>query len=186
MDKFDLIKKEIEEQIKKSEIEADYEHSQLTWKWVFKQKPKADAALQLAALAHDYDRSFPDRERSDHYDTYKQYKQAHAKKSAQIVTDLMLKYNFAPDEIKKVKYLIENHEIGGDGDLQTLTNADSLAYFNYNIPSYLKRNGKDKTRVKIQFMYNRLSDKAKELVNQIKYSNKEIESLVKKVPTKVK
>lgn len=49
----------------------------------------------------------------------------------------------------------------------------------HNIPSYLKRNGKKRTKQKIQFMYNRLSPKAKEMVNQIRFLNKKIEDLVR-------
>ncbi len=57
--------------------------------------------------------------------------------------------------------------------------ADSLAYFDYNIPSYLKRNGRERAKEKIKFMYKRLSLKAKKLVGQIDFRNKEIENLVK-------
>jgi len=174
MKQFDLIKKEIEEQLKKSEIEIDYEHSQLAWKWVLKQKPDADIPLQLAALAHDYDRSFSDRERSSYHDTYEQYKQAHAKKSAQMAADLMAKHNFSPNDIKKVKHLIENHELGGEGDLQILTDADSLAYFEGAVPFYRRMNTEDKTKSKIVFMYKRMSENARKLINKIKFEDEEL------------
>jgi len=59
-----------------------------------------------------------------------------------------------------------------------LTDADSLAYFDYNVPSYLKRNGEERAKEKIKFMYDRLSEKAKNLVKEIKYIDKTTEDLV--------
>lgn len=177
MKQFNLIKKEIERQLKKSSNEIDYEHSQLAWKWVLKQKPDADISLQLAALAHDYDRSFPEGERPNYHDTYEQYKQAHAKKSAQMVADLMMKYNFALNDIKKVSYLIENHELGGEGDLQILTDADSLAYFEDAVPFYRRTHNKEDTKSKIIFMYKRTSKNARKLIDQIKFKDEELNKL---------
>ena len=177
MKQFNLIKKEIGKQLKKSEIKIDYDHAQLTWKWILKQKPNADIPLQLAALAHDYDRSFPDRERVDNHNTYEEYKQAHAKKSAQMVADLMTKHNFAPDAIKNVRYLIENHEIGGDGDLQILTNADSLSYFEGSVPFYRQRHSEEETKDKITFMYKRTSKSIHKFIKQIKFKDKEVNKL---------
>jgi HD superfamily phosphohydrolase YqeK len=178
MKNFDLIKKEIESQLKKSELELDNEHSQLTRKWVLKQKPDADIPLQIAALAHDYERSFPNRERSESYNSYEQYKQVHAKKGAKMVADLMMKYNFSSDDIKKVKYLIENHEVGGsDGDLQILTNADSLSYFEGSVPWYRKTHSEKQTVDKIVFMYKRMSKNVRKFIEQVKFEDKELNKL---------
>ena len=57
--------------------------------------------------------------------------------------------------------------------------ADSIAYFEYNIPGYLERNGKDQTRKKIRFMYVRLHHEAKKIIEQMKFQNPQIATLVK-------
>ena len=177
MNKFDLIKKKIEDQIKLSEIEIDFMHSQLTLKWVLFLKPDADILLQIAALGHDYDRSFPDRERSKFHSTYEAYKQAHAKKSAQLIVDLMKENDFAPEEINRTRELIENHEVGGEDDLQILTDADSLAFFEGNVPSYRKTHSEEDTKSKIIFMYKRISENGKNFLNQIKFEDEELNKL---------
>lgn len=74
---------------------------------------------------------------------------------------------------------MEKHEFGGDKASDVLKEADSLAYFEYNIPSYLKRNGKERTKEKIKFMYDRLSERGKGFVNKMKFEDKRIEQLVK-------
>ena len=93
----------------------------------------------------------------------------------------MRKYNYSSEEIERVRHLVENHEFGGDVETDILTDADSLAFFDYNIPSYLKRNGEDRTKEKIKFMYSRLSNEAKVLVRKVSYSNEGILSLVNSV-----
>ncbi len=180
MENFVLIKKEIENQLKKSEFDENA-HSQLAWKWVLKQKPDADIPLQIAILAHDYERSFPDRERRENYESYEKYKQVHAEKSARMVASLMSKFNFPSDDIKKVEYLIKNHEVGGnDNDLQILTDSDSLSYFEGSVPWYRKTHSEEQTRDKIIFMYRRMSKGARKFIEQIKFEDKDLNELYQK------
>jgi hypothetical protein len=183
MNKFNVIRKKIENQLKLSEIEVDFIHSQLTWQWVLKLKPTADIPLQIAALGHDYERSFPDRERIEFYATYDEYKQAHAKKSARLIAALMTDNDFTLEEIKKTKKLIESHEIGGQGDAQILTDADSLAFFEGNARYYNVKPTGQNIKSKINFMYQRLSDNAKKLLEQIKFENQEFYILFNDVIT---
>ncbi|MFA6098804.1 MAG: HD domain-containing protein [Patescibacteria group bacterium] len=179
-DKFEIVKKKIEELTKKSVAEEDYVHSQLTWKNVLKLKTNADIALQVAALGHDIDRSFPERRvKKEDFKDYNEYKKQHSFVSAKIISELMSECHFEEKIIDKTRYLIENHEIGGGEEINVLMNADSLAFFEYNIPFYLKRNGEEKAKQKIQFMYNRLSPTAKELNSQIKFSDEQIRTLVR-------
>lgn len=174
---FDSIGEKIENQLKKSEEKTDFMHSQLTLKWVLILKPDADIPLQIAALGHDYDRSFPDRERPKFYKTYKEYKQAHAQKSARMISDLMKIGGFTPGEINRTRKLIENHEVGGDGDLQILTDADSLAFFEWNIPYYRKAHSEEDTKNKIIFMYERMSKNGRVFLGQIKFEDEELKRL---------
>ncbi|MEI6774878.1 MAG: hypothetical protein WCL18_09225 [bacterium] len=64
--------------------------------------------------------------------------------------------------------------------------ADSLAYFEYNIPTGLKRNGIARTKAKMKFMYARLSsNKAKELVHHMCFDDPHITQLVKEVISEI-
>ncbi len=186
MDKFDLIKKEIEELTKNSFVKEDYIHSQSVWKWVLKLKPDADIALQIAALGHDIDRSFPERRiKREDFESYDEYKKKHSLMAAKIVCELLKKFDFEKETIKKVKSLIEKHEVGGEGDVEILKEADSITFFEYNLPFYRKSHTLQETKDKIKFMYGRLSKKAKQLINQIKFKDHGIDELFKETISKI-
>ncbi len=84
-------------------------------------------------------------------------------------------------DFDKVKYLVEHHEMGGNPETEILKEADSLTFFEYNLPFYRKTHTLEETKDKIKFMYTRLSEKAKKLVNQTKFEDKEIDELFKSV-----
>lgn len=180
MSKFDLIKKEILEILPNSPLDFEPTHAELVLKWVLKLKPDADEALQIAALSHDIDRAITGITEKDlkDYSKIDEFKKEHSIRSANIIGEILKKHDYPKTIISEVKRLVENHEFGGNYEAEILKDADSIAYFDYNIPSYLKRNGRERTKNKIQFMYNRLSNDAKKLVDQIKFSDKEIEELV--------
>jgi hypothetical protein len=150
---------------------------------VLKLKPDADEALKIAALSHDIDRAATKLTEKDlkgvmNPDNYAAYKKEHSMRSARFICKLLEKHDYPKSITQKVKHLVENHEFGGDEETNILMDADSIAYFEYNIPSFLKRNGEDKTKKKIRFMYERMSVRAKNLVNKIEYKDKKIASLV--------
>ena len=177
--KFDLVKKEIEEIMPNSPLKFDPIHSELTLKWVLKLRPHADEALKIAALAHDIDRAITSITEKDLKDFSKihEFKKEHAIRSAKFTSDIMKKHDYDNETIEKVKQLIEVHEEGGDEEETTLMEADSISYFDYNIDHYFERYGREKTKNKIQFMYKRLSEKARDLVKQIKFKDENISAL---------
>jgi len=186
MNKLGLVKKEIEEILKNSDCtnladrEKDPNHSKLTHEWVLKLKPNADDALQIAALGHDIDRAIEKRRvKKENFKDYDEYKKEHAKESAKITCELLEKHKFDKDFIKKVKFLIENHEVGGSTEVDILKEADSLSFFNWDIYFYLKDRGVEKTREKIRFMYKRLSQGARSLVGQVDFKDKKVADLIK-------
>jgi len=181
MGKFDLLKKDVEELLLKSPILFDPKHAELTLKWLLKFKPDADEALMISAFAHDIERAVTGITEKDlkDYSKIHEFKKEHSKRSAKIAIEMMKKYEYDEQTIEKVKHLIEAHEEGGDEEQTILMEADSLAYFDYNIPHYFERYGKERTKGKIQFMYKRLPQKAKDLVNQIKFENEEIKDLLR-------
>ncbi|MEK6757790.1 MAG: HD domain-containing protein [Nanoarchaeota archaeon] len=181
MTKFELIKKEIESILPNSPLDFELKHSKLVLKWALNLKPNADGALKIAALSHDIDRAITKITEKDLKDFSKidEFKKEHSIRSAEFICNILKKHNYPQKIIDKVKHLVENHEFGGDEESNILMDADSLAYFDYNIPSYLKRNGAGRTKEKIKFMYKRMSAKAKKLVNQIKFKDQEIARLIK-------
>lgn len=181
MPDFNLLRKEVETILPKSPLDFELIHSGLVLKWVLKLKPDADEALKIAALAHDIDRAITGITEKDlmDYSKINEFKKEHAIRSAKFIGGIMKKYGYPEETIAKVKHLVENHESGGDEESNILMNADSLAYFDYNIPSYLKRNGEERAKEKIRFMYNRLSPEAQKLLTKIEFSNPEIDKLVK-------
>ncbi len=182
MTSFESVKNEIELILPKSPLDFELVHAQLVLKFVLELKPDADEALKIAALAHDIDRAITgitEKDLSD-YSKINEFKKDHALRSAQFIVNILQRHGYTDDIIAKVEHLVENHEVGGDDESDILMNADSLAYFDYNIPSYLKRNGEERTIEKIIFMYKRLSPKAQKLVAQINYSDPEIIELIKK------
>lgn len=180
MTKFNLVKREVGKLTKKSFVKEDYIHSQNVWKWTLKLKPDADIALQIAALGHDIDRSFPERRiKRENFESYDEYKKQHASVSAKIMNELLRKFNFDKKIIDKVGLLVENHEVGGKGDVEILKEADSITFFEYNLPFYRETHTLRETKDKIKFMYKRLSVKAQKLINQIKFKDEFFSELIR-------
>lgn len=181
MNKFELIKKEIWSIIPKSPIESDLMHSKLVLKWVLKLHPSASEELQIAAVGHDIDRAISKitEKNLDYYSKIKEFKKEHAIRSAKYICEILKKYEYPKEKINKIKYLVENHECGGNHEANILMSADSLAYFEYNIPLYSKNYGEQAAIEKCKFMYERLSEDAKKLVKKIEYEDKTIANIVK-------
>lgn len=182
MQNLEKLEKEIKEIISKSSVKTDLAHALSTKKWIIKLKPDADIALLIAALAHDIERGVePDyyNKTKEKFDNYEEHKRIHSEKSAKIIVELLEKYKFDEDIIKKVERLVLNHEIGGDSESDLLMDADSISFFEENFVQYYEKYGEDKARKKIRFMYDRMSKKAQKLVQCIKYDNSELDSIFK-------
>ena len=174
--KFELLRKKIEEIIINSPLDFDLMHAKLVFKWVLKLKPDADEPLKIAALAHDIERGVTGITEKDLKDNSKleEFKREHAMRSAKIITEMMERHGYDKETVHKVRFLVEKHEEGGDEETNLLMEADSLAFFEYNIPFKLKRDGKEKIIKKIRFMYLRLSETGKKLVKEMKFKDDEI------------
>ena len=169
---------EIKEIIKGSSFKMDPAHSETVLENLLTLNPEADDAEQIAALAHDIDRSMNDiRIKREDYDDYDKYKQDHALKSAEVICGILEKAGYDETIVNKVRRLVENHEVGGEEDTERLKEADSLTFFQVNIPYYQETHPPQEVKDKIRFMYTRLSDEAKKMVKGIDYP-KEIRSLV--------
>ncbi len=187
MSKFQEVKEEILKTLKKSPLDFEPVHAKLVHKWVLVLKPDASEALQIAALSHDIDRAITGiTERDlDDFSKIDDFKKEHSLRSAKFISEILTRYNYNQEVIDKVSDLVSKHEFGGDEESDILKDADSIAYFEYNIPSYLKRNGRDRAKEKIKFMYKRSPDKVKEIVEKLEFSD-EVSSLVQEAILEVK
>ncbi len=183
-DKFKKAKAEIEATIKKSPIVSDFTHANKTLQWLLVLKPDADEALQLAALAHDIERGVTGITDSNLKDmnSYDKRRGEHSERSADFSAEILKKHGFDEEFINRVVDFIKKHEIGGDEESNVLKDADSIAYFDYNIPGYLKRNGLEKARFKIKYMFERVSSpKAKEIIVNLNSKDPKTKRLVEEM-----
>lgn len=106
----------------------------------------------------------------------------HEEKGAEIITEFLKKEGANQTLIKKVKLLISRHEEGGNEEQDFLKDADSLSFFENNIPSFLKKareQGKENIKKKFDWMFNRISSKNAKQIAKPWYEKavKELEKL---------
>ncbi len=180
MDNISLVKQKIEKVIKGSTVPEDPIHSKNTLEWLLKLLPDASESLKIAALGHDIERAIEKRKvrRRDYID-YDAFKDAHALNSANILTETLQSCNIDKIMIDEVFYLVRHHEIGGSTLVDVLKDADSISYFDVNLPHYFLRNTLQETKRRCSWGYKRLSEKGKIIVANLNYQNKEITSLLK-------
>ncbi len=182
MDKIDCAKQKIRAVIAGSRVPEDPGHADNTLEWLLRLEPKADEALQLAALAHDIDRAVEEIKvkRAD-FDDYDVFKAAHARHSAQLLRPILTTCGVAGDIVDKACRLVEIHEVGGDPEADLLKDADAISYFDVNLPLYYQREGWGETQRRSRWGYRRLSPRAQEIVKGIKYEDEDLISLMKAV-----
>lgn len=181
MDKIQEIEKEIKKIISKSKVKIDLKHALSTQIWLVRLKPDVSDYLKVAALGHDIERALDknyDAKRKNKFDNYIEHKKLHSQKSSEFMIKLLMKHNFDKDFIKKVSNVVLKHEFGGDRDSNLLLNADSLSFFDINLPNYYEVNGEVNTRKKINFMFDRMSKKGQELVKKsFKYEDETLNKI---------
>lgn len=180
MDKISLVKRKIEGVIKGSSVPEDPIHSINTLEWLLKLMPYANESLKIAALGHDIERAIEKRKvRRQDYKDFDAFKDAHALNSANILAEIMQAYDIDKKMIDEVFSLVRYHETGGTDHVDILKDADSISYFEVNLPLYFVRNNLKETKRRCLWGYRRLSDQGKKIVAELKYQNKEIKSLLK-------
>ncbi len=147
-------------------LRFELNHALNVIEWLLQLSPAAAPELQLAALLHDCDRFFPERQiTKEGYrlpDQYDNYKREHSKNSARIALELIAETDFGGDR-EIISQTIILHEFGGSPESNLLKDCDSLSFFDQNLIDYFQRNSTDATRHKISFMYGRMSAEAKQL-----------------------
>ena len=153
----------ISELIAGSTVPEDPRHSTNTLEWLLKFEPDADDALQLAALGHDIDRAVEVSKvlRADFSD-YDDFKAAHARHSAEMLLEILQQCGVGdPTLADELSRLVCLHEVGGDARSDLLVDADSLSYFDVNLPLYRDRNSREETLRRCLWGYRRLSKRAR-------------------------
>jgi len=75
---------------------------------------------------------------------------------------------------------------GGTKEVNILKDADSISYFQVNLPHYFVRNGYKETKRRCLWGYRRLSDHGKRIIGEFDYQDKELNSLVRACVTALK
>lgn len=145
-------------------------------------EPDAGEALQLAALAHDIDRAIEGiKVRRADFDSYDAFKAAHARNSAQILRPILAACDVERHIVDEACRLVQAHEEGGDPGSDLLKDADSISYFDVNLPFYFQREGWNETKRRSRWGYARLSPRAQEIVKHIDHEDRELARLLREV-----
>jgi len=182
MDNVDCAKQKIRAVIAGSRVPEDPRHADNTLEWLLCLEPDAGDALQLAALAHDIDRAIEEiKVRRADFDDYNVFKAAHARNGAKILRPILNACGVAGDILDETCRLVEVHEVGGDPRSDLLKDADSISYFDVNLPLYYQREGWAETQRRSLWGYRRLTQRAQEIVKGIEYEEEDLISLMKTV-----
>jgi hypothetical protein len=175
-------KKKIRLIIAGSQVPEDPCHADNTLEWLLRLEPDADEALQLAALAHDIDRAIERiKVRRADFDNYDAFKAAHARNSTEILRPILTACGVERNIVEEACRLVELHEVGGDPGSDLLKDADSISYFDVNLPLYFQREGWDETKRRSRWGYRRLSPRAQEIAKHIDHEDKELARLLREV-----
>lgn len=180
MDSIACAKQQIRTIISKSKVPEDPRHAENVLEWLLKLKPDSDEALQIAALAHDIDRADEQTKikRAD-FNNYDQFKATHAHHSATILKQILQQCQVPRSIIDNACQLVEQHEVGGDPRSDLLKDADSISYFEVNMPLYFQREGYEETLQRCIWGYQRLSPKMKEVCQNMTYSHDLLNTILK-------
>jgi hypothetical protein len=135
--------------------------------WLHRLDPTASEAAIIATVTHDMERAFPGPD-SPAVDFSvgaidRHYYQAHAERSASIVSTFLQAHGAPTELIEKVAALIRAHEYGGWPEANLVQAADSLSFLEVNVDMFLHFLQEPATRwtralirEKFQWMYERI------------------------------
>ncbi len=162
-----------------SPVPEDPRHADNTVQWLLRLEPGADEALRLAALAHDIDRAVPPRVRRADFDDYDAFKAAHARRGARLLRGVLGACAVERGIVEEACRLVERHEVGGDPRSDLLRDADSLSYFEVNLPLYLQREGPEESLRRARWGLARLSPDARRHLQGLHHEDPAAEALLR-------
>ena len=161
-------------------VPEDPGHAENTLEWLLKLKPNADEALQIAALGHDIERSLDDRKvKQADFADYETFKAAHARNSAEILSEIMEDCGVPQDLASEVYWLVCRHETGGAPRADLIKDADSISFFEVNLPLYYNRHSRKEVLQRCVWGYRRLSERMQQVAQTFSYDNAELDALLK-------
>lgn len=141
--------------------------------WLKELRSDVDEALLVAAVSHDIERAFRQKDMDDKKAVVGfagvEYYKTHELRGAEIVSDFLKKQKVEENFISRVNMLISQHEEGGNDDQNLLKDADCISFFENNVSffvsgSELKASNIKKVQHKLDWMYNKItSEKAKQI-----------------------
>jgi hypothetical protein len=131
-------------------------HLVRTKDWLLELEPGASEALRIAALTHDVERNFPGgpKQPADLPANDRMYRNAHAQRSAELVTSWLAEQGADAALIKEVAVLVRMHEWGGSPSANVLQAADSISFLETTAPlarNWIKDRGYTRERSEQQF-----------------------------------
>lgn len=169
----------IRAQVARSQVPEDPGHAENTLEWLLRLEPEADQALCLAALAHDIERSRPNRLRRQDFEDYDRFKAMHAAIGARMAGRLFREAGVPRNIRWEACRLIRLHECGGDSRSDLLKDADSISFFDHNLPAYLEREGMEESLRRARWGYARLSERGRQHVAGISYRSTALQRIQK-------
>jgi hypothetical protein len=138
-------------------------------------RPEADEALLVAAIAHDIERAFRQKDileiKAQVGITNFKYYRTHEERGAEIIADFLKSQNVDDAFIERVKKSVSRHEEGGDDDQNLLKDADSISFFETNAPFFISNPiniSKEAVKKKFDWMYSRITlEKAKQIAEPL-------------------
>jgi hypothetical protein len=110
---------------------------------------------------------------------YDAFKAAHARNGAAILQEILQECGVEDEALaREVHRLVCLHEVGGDPRADLLADADSLSYFDVNLPRYYQRHGWEETRRRCVWGYLRLSEPARSIAANLPYPGDQLKSLM--------
>lgn len=172
--------------IEASPVPEDLVHSSNTLEWLLKLSPQADEALQIAGLGHDIDRAAGQRRviKTD-FEDFEEFKAAHARNSARILEEILGECSVDKLVSQEVFRLVCLHETGGDERSDLLRDADSLSFFEVNLPHYSARHSMEATLFRSIWGYKRLTPGLRAIVKEFTYADKRLNALIQEVAAAV-
>ena len=174
--------------LEKAENSNDIRHAKQTVCWVRALKPDADEALLIAAVAHDIERAIHGDWKAGSDDPEALRK--HQDLSATEIEKFLKMEGVDEGIIERVKYLVANHETGGDEDQNILCDADVLSFFEDKALRRMKKwkeQGKTKEEMhkNMDYYFSRIiTPKAKEIAQKwYDEAKEEIENNMKLLKT---
>lgn len=174
-----MLMHEIDACIMQSPYPEDPIHSLNTLEWLLKLMPDADEVLRIAARGHDIEHADDERRVSaSSFSSYDEYKEAHARNSALVLSEIMLDCGMDEQFIEDVGILVANHETGGTPRADVLMHSDVLSFFHVSLPLYLDRKGVDTTRKRMIWSYKKLPFALRKEVGEMEYIDEQMQELV--------